>query len=38
MTAEIVDSEVGGGMVHTVVIYVRDGDAWKRRMIYVAPR
>ncbi|MGB9277274.1 MAG: nuclear transport factor 2 family protein [Terrimicrobiaceae bacterium] len=35
---EIADSEVGGGMVQTVVIYVRDGDAWKRRMTYVAPR
>ncbi|MGB7790314.1 MAG: nuclear transport factor 2 family protein [Terrimicrobiaceae bacterium] len=35
---EIADSEVGGGMVQTVVIYVRDGDAWKRRMIYVAAR
>ncbi|HEU4679584.1 MAG TPA: hypothetical protein VFS35_08700, partial [Terrimicrobiaceae bacterium] len=35
---EIADSEVGGGMVQTVAIYVRDGDAWKRRMTYVASR
>ena len=35
---EIADSEVGGGLVQTVVIYVRDGDGCKRRMTYVAAR
>ena len=34
----IEDSQVGGGMVQAVVIYVRDGDAWKRRVTYVASR
>ena len=34
----IEDSQVGGGMGQAVVIYVRDGDAWKRRMAYVAFR
>ena len=35
---EIADSEVGGWMAQTVTIYVRDGDAWKKRMTYVARR
>ena len=29
---EIADSDVGGWKAQTVIIYVRDGDAWKRRM------
>jgi len=32
---EIADSDVGGNKVHTMVIYVRDGDTWKRSMAYV---
>ena len=35
---EIADSEVGGWKAQTVVVYVRDGDAWKRRMGYVNNR
>jgi hypothetical protein len=29
---------VGGREAQTVVIYVRDGDAWKRRMTYINNR
>jgi ketosteroid isomerase-like protein len=32
---EIADSDVGGNKGHTMVIYVRDGDTWKRSMTYV---
>jgi ketosteroid isomerase-like protein len=32
---EIADSDVGGNKGHTMVIYVRDGDTWKRSMAYV---
>ena len=35
---EIADSDVGGWKAQTVIIYVRDGDAWKRRMGYVNNR
>ena len=35
---EIADSDVGGWKAQTVIIYVRDGDAWKRRMTYVNNR
>ena len=35
---EIADTEVGGWKAQTMVIYVRDGDAWKRRMVYVDKR
>jgi ketosteroid isomerase-like protein len=32
---EIADSAVGGDKGQTMVIYVRDGDTWKRSMAYV---
>ena len=32
---EIADSDVGGRKNNTMVIYVRDGDTWKRCMAYV---
>ena len=32
---KIADSDVGGNKVHTMVIYVREGDTWKRCMAYV---
>jgi ketosteroid isomerase-like protein len=32
---EIAHSNVGNWKDETVVIYVRDGDTWKRRMVYV---
>jgi uncharacterized protein (TIGR02246 family) len=35
---EIADTVVGGREAQTVVIYVRDGDAWKRRMTYINNR
>ena len=35
---EIADSEVGDWKAPTLVIYVRDGDAWKRRVVYVDKR
>jgi len=35
---EIADTDVGGWKAQTMVIYVRDGDAWKRRMVYVDKR
>ena len=35
---EIADTEVGGRKAQIVVIYVRDGDAWKRRMTYINNR
>ena len=35
---EIADSDVGGRKAQTVTIYVRDGDAWKKRMTYVNNR
>ena len=32
---EISDSDVGGYKAQAVTIYVRDGDTWKARIIYV---
>jgi ketosteroid isomerase-like protein len=32
---EIADSDVGGNKGHTMIIYVRNGDTWKRSMAYV---
>jgi ketosteroid isomerase-like protein len=32
---EIADSDVGGNKGHSMIIYVRDGDTWKRSMAYI---